>query len=191
MSILTLDIVTSGWELPVWERTFYPEDLPRDWRLTYFANEFPAVMVPSEHWAKAGTSLLHAWAEDVQDGFRFYLADPGPWATRIDLDRARNALGTKLAGLVLDEGGAQGPRGEQITRFQILGELGAVIAADCLPARQIPPALIGDLRAARAWLETLAIQLSCDRGLLVLDGGDSDVEDLRRWWNLAWLMGRV
>ena len=82
MSTVCLDIVTTGWELPGWERGFYPEDLPADWRLTYFANEFHAVLVPRERWVDASESLLRAWHEDVHEDFRFFLADGGGGAPR-------------------------------------------------------------------------------------------------------------
>ena len=34
------------WEHPAWNQEFYPDDLPEDWRLSYYANEFPVVLVP-------------------------------------------------------------------------------------------------------------------------------------------------
>jgi len=186
--MLGLDIVTIGWELAGWDGTFYPEDLPHDWRLTYFANEFPAVIVPSGHWMQADTSQVSAWVEDVHDGFRFYLAGPGTRATPGNLDRARRILGAKLAGLVCEKGARDWPPGP-VSCFQLMGEPEGLPAAGCLPAWRIPAVQIGDLRAARTLLENLAARVPGGRALLVLAGEDIDVDDLRRWWSLAWLMG--
>jgi hypothetical protein len=188
MATVTLDIVTVGWELPGWEQSFYPDDLPLDWRLTYFANELSAVMVPSQSWGKASASQLRTWYEDVHEGFRFYLDDPRPQAALAAPDLARDILGAKLGGLVLHEG-AQHLRVGQVSLFRFIDERNAVPAADYLPAWRISSTLIGDLRAARALLQTFAAQALGGHGLLVLTGEDIEIEDLRRWWDLARLMG--
>ena len=68
-------------------------------------------------------------------------------------------------------------------------ERGSVPNGDCLPARRVPRSLVGDLRAGREWLESLVAQTPDGRGLLVLEGEGVGIEDLRRWRELAWLLG--
>ena len=34
-----------GWRHAHWENDFYPDDLPPDWQLAYYANEFSTVLV--------------------------------------------------------------------------------------------------------------------------------------------------
>lgn len=201
MAKIALDLVTRGWELPGWEGTFYPEDLPADWRLTYFANEFPAVLIPCDLWAAANDAAndigLRAWSADVHEGFRFYLeegwdegGDEGPHDPGSGLgakERAAALLGAKLAGSVSAAGIGPVPAGGW-TRFELLTRPGASPRTGNLPAWSIPPALGDDLRAARAWLEALAACPGPARGLLIL-GGRPDAEDLRRWWDLLWLLG--
>ncbi len=50
---------------------FYPPDLPQDWRLGYFANEFEtACVLLDEADLSAGASM--AWLEDLPDSFRLH-----------------------------------------------------------------------------------------------------------------------
>lgn len=191
MSANRLDIVTCGWELPGWEREFYPADLPADWRLTFFANEFPAVMVASERWAGVGEASLRDWSDDVPEGFRFYLEDPGAVADPSYLRLARRALGVKLAGLVSEVavGAVASPCVRPVVCFQILRDSDGVPKGGCLPAWRIPRAHVRDLRAGRVWLESLGTGVPSGRGLLVLAGEDIGIEDLRRWRHLVLLTG--
>lgn len=188
-SAVGLDIVVDGWELPGWERDLYPEDLPADWRLAYFANEFPAVMLAAKRWLPADSARLDSWSKDVPDGFRFYLGDAEPAAGRQDLDLARHVLGSKLAGLVQKPGADVAPPADEVSRFRILGEPAGLPDAGCLPAWHIPRAHYRDLRAGRAWLEGLCTQAPGGRGLLLFAGADTGVDDLRRWWHLLRLLG--
>ncbi len=181
-----MDIVTCGWDLSGWEREFYPPDLPADWRLTYFANEFPAVMMPRAYWAKADESSLRVWSEDVPEDFRFYLQTSGIGADLPGCELAREGLGAKLAGLV-SPAGATPPL--PASCFQIPGQANALPEGGCLPAWRVPDACARDLRAGRAWLESLNTQGLGGPGLLVLANDDIRAEDLRRWWHLLWLMG--
>ncbi len=38
-------IGSAGWQHPEWENSYYPEDLPPDWRLGYYANEFSLAVI--------------------------------------------------------------------------------------------------------------------------------------------------
>lgn len=187
MSTVGLDIVTAGWELSGWDRSFYPDDLPPDWRLTYFSNEFPAVLIPGNLWARADGRLLRTWVEEVHPGFRFYLAEPGSSVKPDNLDLAQQVLGDLLAGLVLGQP-AEADTGGRVSRFQLLDNPSEAPANDCLPGWRAPTGVIKDPRAARAWIESLDLRTSKGCGLLVLDP-DIGVDELRRWWDLARLMG--
>lgn len=65
-----------GWRHPEWEKdVFYPDDLPSDWRLSYYANEFDTVVVPASYWSADGYGD-EDWLDDVTDVFRFYIDWP-------------------------------------------------------------------------------------------------------------------
>ncbi len=63
-------IGASGWSHTGWRAEFYPEDLPADWQLGYYANEFPVVLVTEREWALPDADAGH-WCEDTDSSFRF------------------------------------------------------------------------------------------------------------------------
>lgn len=65
-----------GWGHSKWQDNFYPDDLPADWQLTYYSNEFPLVLVPAADWVHVSASRMAEWAEDVNDEFQFILELP-------------------------------------------------------------------------------------------------------------------
>lgn len=61
-----------GWSHASWAVDFYPQDLPLDWRLSYYANEFPVVLVTAKEWNLAGAEASQ-WCEACDASFRFIL----------------------------------------------------------------------------------------------------------------------
>ncbi|MFK5913260.1 MAG: hypothetical protein QM484_02720 [Woeseiaceae bacterium] len=72
MSVETHRILigSCGWKHPEWLDSFYSDDLPDDWQLGFYSNEFPVVYVETEDWLH---SDVLQWTEDVSDSFRFIL----------------------------------------------------------------------------------------------------------------------
>jgi len=86
-----------GWGHEHWLDTFYPDDLPEDWRLNYYANEFSTVLVEEEKW-RSNLGKLDEWADAVSEGFLFYLKstlDKPP-----ELIQIKQQLGSHFAGIV-------------------------------------------------------------------------------------------
>ena len=71
-----------GWKHPSWLNDFYSDDLPEDWQLGFYSNEFPVVYVPSTDWLDADD--FDDWVEDVADSFRFILEIPSSVLTDND-----------------------------------------------------------------------------------------------------------
>ena len=59
-----------GWSHTGWLAEFYPQDLPVDWCLSYYANEFPVVLVTAEEW-NLSEAAVSQWCEDTDVSFRF------------------------------------------------------------------------------------------------------------------------
>jgi uncharacterized protein YecE (DUF72 family) len=64
---------TSGFSYKEWKGSFYPEELPAQEMLAFYAQRLPAVEINNTFYRMPKASLLTAWAEEVPDGFRFVL----------------------------------------------------------------------------------------------------------------------
>lgn len=65
-----------GWKHSGWENgVFYPDDLPSDWQLSYYANEFNLVVVPASYYRSTGFDA-EQYSDDVSPGFAFYIDWP-------------------------------------------------------------------------------------------------------------------
>lgn len=71
-----LVVGTYGWEHSAWLDVYYPDDLPEDWRLGYYANEFGCVVVPARVWGAASLGVIEQWLQDVGEDFMFFLELP-------------------------------------------------------------------------------------------------------------------
>ena len=84
---------------PAW-KAFYPEDLPEDWRLAYYGNEWKDLLIPACEWERF--TLDSNWIRDLPDALRLYfevpdeLAEPGDPCARLAA-----ALGPRLGGLLV------------------------------------------------------------------------------------------
>jgi len=62
------------WNHPAWLNDFYSEDLPEEWQLGFYSNEFPVVYVSAARWIN--NDELPEWNDEVSDTFRFILEIP-------------------------------------------------------------------------------------------------------------------
>lgn len=64
-------IGSASWEEDEWQASFYPEDLPPEWRMAYYANEFSTTVINCHDYAdSARLDLLSEMLEDCHEGFR-------------------------------------------------------------------------------------------------------------------------
>ena len=67
---------TCGWDHDAWAGEYYPADLPREWRLSYYCTRLRSVLVPEASWQAVTPADPAVWAEDTYPEFRFVLALP-------------------------------------------------------------------------------------------------------------------
>ena len=68
-----LSVGARGWQHPGWRDNYYPDDLPEDWRLDFYANEFRQVLLPFEAWSAIGPDEVGEWIDATDTGFRFFV----------------------------------------------------------------------------------------------------------------------
>ncbi len=183
MSVLPL---RTGWEPGAGDRTFYPDDLPSDWQLGYFANEFRGVLLSAATWQAAGEGAARTWVNDTPDRFRFYLEADGAVPTERAVALAE-ALGPRF-------GGALGPLSVGVSDhhpWRPVLELRSSLVGGPAPslglAWPVPGPVLADLRTARAWLEQRVRGSPAGPVLILL--GACPAEELRRWQTLIELLG--
>lgn len=172
---MSVSIAARGWTHPRWRPGFYPDDLPDEWRLTYYNNEFAAVVVPAEQWPGADYGQ---WLEDTDPRFRFYLQLPpqADAALRAQLERARQALGPRLGGLLAPEEEGEG--------------WNELLAGQRLEVAHWSGG--NNPRGLRTSIEQLAGQcVEGGQALLVVEGEPPEVEALRTAQTVAALLGVI
>ena len=80
-----------GWQHTDWIGEFYPEDLPDEWRLGYYGNEYPVVMVPASY-LSSDVNEFEEWLEESDDSLRMIVEWPAQGAGRQQVAAAHKAL---------------------------------------------------------------------------------------------------
>lgn len=97
-----------GWRHSEWGNdVFYPDDLPEDWQLSYYANEFDLAVVPASYWSADGYGE-DDWLDDVTNTFIFYIDWPFlQLADQADYEKCAQYcqhLGEQVAAVLLNRG---------------------------------------------------------------------------------------
>ncbi len=92
----TCYVGAQGWDHEGWAGSFYPDDLPADWRLTYYNNFFTCCYLGYPAWAQQPEATLVQWLDDTLPRFRLVLETP---ASLSESDRARLAILAPRTGL--------------------------------------------------------------------------------------------
>ncbi len=66
---------TMGFENPLWNARYYPDNCPDDWRLAYFMNDFRAVYLLCEDWCESEAQIT-AIADELEEGFDLVIEWP-------------------------------------------------------------------------------------------------------------------
>lgn len=106
-----------GWEHQAWSGPFYPDDLPQDWRLTYYANAFRSVLVPAERLLRMAGDEPAQWLEDVPDGFIFFLEASQELMAEMNCGKFLSLAGTFegcIGGVLLELGTESWPSPEEL-----------------------------------------------------------------------------
>ncbi|MCB9114659.1 MAG: DUF72 domain-containing protein [Caldilinea sp.] len=72
----TVHIGTSSWLFDAWRGVFYPDGVPKNQYLPYYASQFDTVEVNTSFYAIPSPSTLINWVESVPAGFTYVLKFP-------------------------------------------------------------------------------------------------------------------
>jgi len=187
---MSVFVAAYGWEHPGWSGSYYPEDLPDDWRLDFYANEFRAVVVPAARWRADAAEAAVAWYEDTPAGFNFFLEVPSEEAARSRMEAAVAVLGPKVAGLLLRGGAEAGTLAERYPVCPLAGE--GTVRADSRGAGPLAVARWGpergaDAAALRPMVDSLAGR--APTALLLFEGNPPDVQAMGTARTIIQLLG--
>lgn len=194
-------VTSRGWWDLADHDQFYPDDLPEDWQLSYFANQFRATLLPAETWTNAKPTRVAQWQDDVPAGFRFVAEQPtAPPAadTRQGLqpEGLTQGLGSLLAGWLepIDAptsrsraAALMGFKPSRCLGYQRLHPLQDDAACPHEYALMAPTELHRDLRHAKDWLRKMTEHQGQAPRLIILARPSSN--DLMRWQTLLELLG--
>lgn len=68
---MAVRIGTSGWTYPHWKGSFFPDDLPADERLGFYAGRFDTVEINTTFYGTPDRSNVRGWRDTVPKRFRF------------------------------------------------------------------------------------------------------------------------
>lgn len=85
---------TRGWNYDDWVGAYYPEELPEEWRLAYYCNDYRSVLAPVDHWAISPAEAIATLIEEIDPGFSVVLELPGAGlpGTGLDADELLDLL---------------------------------------------------------------------------------------------------
>jgi uncharacterized protein YecE (DUF72 family) len=68
---MSLQIGTSGWTYPHWQKNFFPNTLPSDERLRFYANTFSTVELNTTFYGLPAVPTVRRWRDTVPPSFLF------------------------------------------------------------------------------------------------------------------------
>ena len=98
---------SAGWDHADWVGSFYPDDLPPEWRLSYYNNFFTCSYLSYDELSRQDSATLAQWVEDTLERFRFVLQLPRGGAAPGDAPKLE--VLAPRTGLLIEEG-ATSPR---------------------------------------------------------------------------------
>lgn len=184
---------SKGWLHDEWMLSFYPEDIPKEWCLGFYANEFNTLLVGWEDWHNAIETLKEG-LDDTADDFHLYLELPeAHQALPVDLSDIKE----RVTGLVCAEPEKWQADADNlnIRLFQVLSENGEVFQrlesfpkVEAVEAILLNGANIDDLAMMRAQLE-LALKITGTRLDCIFVDEVPDMEAMQNTRMIAELMG--
>jgi len=189
-------IGTIGWLFDSWDSGYYPEDIPQEWKLGYYANELTAVVVPEEQWKQAESEQLEEMIEDVHEEFGFYFQIKTCWPSSLQCERIKSIFSENFFGFIVDTESVKPAADFDPEDFilPVAGYPGAGCSWSGLEQAGASDCVIriteeSDLRVLKQHFEQLAGIMDFNRDVLILvDVVEPDPDFIRQFRTLLELM---
>lgn len=194
--MVQVEIGVWDWLRADWLETYYPPDLPVDWRQAYYANEYACVGLPASAWTPGELPL---WADETGGKVAYWLGCDPTKLTEAATADALASLGECLAGIFFEDVGLQ-PARALMSRLYADGLAPAYAAEPPLagvtppwrPEHTDRPAAIGlyaprlgdDVRRRRALIESFVAAPGPAQRYLFVEGAPAIVEECRQLCDL-------
>jgi len=98
-----MQVGTFGWQHEQWNGSFYPEDMPREWQLDFYANTYRVVLVPELQWRSWTEEEVEEVLDAVEGEFSFFFEfdSTGDVSAELELEKIAVAFGERAAGVVV------------------------------------------------------------------------------------------
>lgn len=193
----TINLGAYGWRHAHWSGTFYPEDLPvddgEDWRLSYYSNEFNAVLVPASYWLDEQSADCVDWLDSVPENFQFFVechASMLASISLVDLTRALKQLLPQLSALVFLDSGPSLPESlfKPLLKSLDVDVISLVSGTENFALIEDD---LTDLRSSRVRVEQFATQLdiNSEEATLIISHPQLQVANLSKFRAMLEIMG--
>ena len=130
-------VAARGWRHPAWRDDYYPEDLPEDWQLSYYSNEFRAVVVPADYWPTVDEAEIERWLEDTGEEFQFFLEVADLRTGWMDFASLLSPLAEQIGGVLLRPPHVDADLSQlelSLQRAHLLGPVALILPAGLRPS---------------------------------------------------------
>jgi hypothetical protein len=193
-----IHLACRGWQHAHWLGSFYPDDLPIDWQLSYYSNAFDSVVIPGDYWSADILEQAYDWCDQVPVDFRFYVEWPAALeaAAVPQFCSQLEAMADNLAGLLVNA--APGSTAllalqQRLPTLQVYGAQDFWLPDSVAQPSDAPLAVLArpwrDLRELRYWLEAFAPKHAAARQALLCTMPQPDSAQLQQARTLLDIMG--
>lgn len=96
-------IGTIGWNFPAWDQGYFPNDIPEDWKLAFYANDFSAVALPESLWAGESLESVCQQLDELEPGFAVYCLAQSQMPSVEMIRQVKSVMGDFFAGFIVSE----------------------------------------------------------------------------------------
>lgn len=92
-----------GWQYENWQGQYYPEDLPEDWQLDFYSNQFYCTLIPQNQWLNWTEEDIEEIAETLEGESFYFTLEVKKCQGGVQLQRIKDILGSLFHGILVSD----------------------------------------------------------------------------------------